>query len=207
MWTYLITSAAWSVAGFGVGFWAAKFKRQVDKIQEAVVSNDQSETTAGEPGGPGQRGSDGHGGTGGVGGTGGRGGDPSGTGGTGGPGGTGGLQQASAVSPSNQRWFGVVLIVLCGLTIAQAVYFTRQNQQISACQSAYNTAFTIALSERSKIADSDRKNLNQMLATAISSTDPAARRKAVEDYVKAQVENDRQRAAKPLPPIPENRCA
>lgn len=39
-WTYVFQSAVWSVAGFAVGRYSVRLKREVDEIKEAAVSNE-----------------------------------------------------------------------------------------------------------------------------------------------------------------------
>lgn len=95
----------------------------------------------------------------------------------------------------------ISLLALTGLFVS-----INQYRDATTCQSVYNTNFTRSLKERADASNSDRDAIVKMLNIILnpgSSVDQ--RRTAVEEWRTSLQNADKQRAANPLPIIPD--CA
>ncbi|MFE9742971.1 hypothetical protein [Streptomyces sp. NPDC006477] len=112
------------------------------------------------------------------------------------------------MSPGKQRLFGVVLVVLSVTTVGSTVYYTNEQREISECQAEFNDQFINQISERNKIASSDRESLADLVRSVINSGSRAESRKALEKYLDTKDINDEERKKYPLPELPKKsaRC-
>jgi hypothetical protein len=218
MWDELVKGVGYSAFGFFAGYYVCKFRRSVEKIEEAVVS----EHEAGKAGTEGREGTGDRGGQGGPGGTGGTGGmgTPDGTGGqggTGGPGGTGGSGGRGTFSGRHGGWqgrtLGVIVLIMTLVTVVSNLYTnsqTRSNSEhdrrVTACQAEYNRDFAKAVTIRGQYADEDRAELYKMITTVISGKTQEIRTKAITDWVAATERNNKLREATPLPNLETRNC-
>lgn len=105
---------------------------------------------------------------------------------------------------SPQRWVGVILVVLSLMTIILVAVQTARLNSSTACQAAYNDAYTKSIQQRADAARNERKAQRELLQTFFSGpTTPEQRRAAFEKYLASLDEADQQREAAT---IPTRRC-
>ncbi|MEU4066678.1 hypothetical protein AB0F25_30570 [Streptomyces wedmorensis] len=107
------------------------------------------------------------------------------------------------MSPTMQKFFGVVLAFLAVATLSTGIYSIRNQQRLARCQADYNEKFINQLHERTVIANQDRESLATMVKGLLKEGGTREDRAALlGDYLKAKEKNDAERAKYPLPELP-----
>lgn len=206
----ILKGLGYSLLGFFAGYQVCKFRRSVERIEEAVVSDHEKHEIS-DKGGVG--GTGGPGGIGGVGGVG----TPDGTGGTGGQGGPGGTGGSYSESASGSGWqgraLGIIVLILTVFTVASNIHTnneTRRNAEhdklVTECQAKFNEEFSIVLQKRAQYAEQDRATELAMWRALLVGATPEERRKVFEDYLNAATRTDELRRQNPLPNLAARNC-
>jgi hypothetical protein len=117
--------------------------------------------------------------------------------------------------PTWNEAVGLVLILFALASIAQAAWFSAREhrasareQRVAACQAAVNRDLIVQLKARTQIGVEDRLALVNLVKAVVNSTSRKQTSDALEAFLLAEDEADRQRGAHPLPEIPtETDCA
>lgn len=100
------------------------------------------------------------------------------------------------------RLLGWAMLFLALLTVGTGLYVQAQMRKQTSCQANYNQAFVEQLKARSEITDDDRKSLAELVQSVSTSRSRAQSAAALKKYLETKAENDKQRAAHPLPDLP-----
>lgn len=112
------------------------------------------------------------------------------------------------------HWFGVLLVVLSLITVAQAAYFSvqssresKKNADIASCQAQFNADFAQVVKIRNTYAEEDRAaNLKMWDAFLAPGGTQASRLKAAEEFTDAMHKNEELRKQSPLPNLSDRNC-
>lgn len=107
------------------------------------------------------------------------------------------------LSPLSQRVVGIIIIVLALMTVGSTAYYSHEQREITRCQAQYNDRFAQQIEERNRIAESDRKNLTELVKAVVNSKSREESHKALEKYLEIMEKNDEDRQDHPLPGLPE----
>jgi hypothetical protein len=105
---------------------------------------------------------------------------------------------------SFQKWLGAIIVVLSVVTVILMAIQTSRLNSTTACQAAYNDAYTTALQDRTNAARNERQAQRELLQTLLSGpVTPEQGRAAFDRYLKKLDEADVERESAK---IPANRC-
>lgn len=110
----------------------------------------------------------------------------------------------SLVKPSFERALGVIIIALSIASVIFVAIQTARLSDVTACQSAYNDAYTKAIQIRSEAARSERQAQRELLLTVLNPHITVEQKRAAFDrYLKKLDDADKVRDAAE---IPTRRC-
>jgi hypothetical protein len=100
---------------------------------------------------------------------------------------------------------GIFVIVVTLFALAQLLYFTHQQGQITQCQADVNQQFLTTIKERAAINDGDRDTVRNLVAALVSHpNDQAAAIQAINTYDTENKKLDQERAKFQYPEL--NKC-
>jgi hypothetical protein len=105
-------------------------------------------------------------------------------------------------TPTATRVLQVVAVISLGLGLVVGA----QTAQLTRCQADYAEASNANSRERTAAAEADRKAIDDMVKAIAGAKAGPDIRVALENYLRTRAENDKKRAANPLPKPPSTEC-
>ena len=105
-----------------------------------------------------------------------------------------------------ERLFGLGLILIGLVAVAQNLYFQKHQRQITNCQTKYNVAFQTILTERANISDRDKDNLSYLINGIVTAKSKEDSKKIFNKYVVVNKQLDEERKSYKYPTLPRKDC-